>query len=364
MKKALSSLLAFICLLSLTSAQGLQTPRTSKKASVCESIGMSKICVDYSRPGVKGRDGKVYGNGNLVPYDGGKPMPWRAGADENTVIYFANDVKLNGNPLPAGKYGFHIIPEETQWTLIFSKDYNSWGSYFYNPANDALRFVVKPETVDFTEWLTYEFVNQTDKSADLRMRWERKGITFLVETDVYANTVASIEKQLQGSLGFDTDAHTQAAQYVVQNGNGKDLDKALAWADRAITAQFAGQSNFQTLSTKAQVLDKMGKADEAKALMDKALPLGSITDVHFYGRSLIASGKNEEALKIFKWNREKHPEDKFTTFVGLARGHMAVGKHKEAAQYFRQAAPNAPEGQANTYEMLAKECDDKAKNGG
>ncbi len=363
MKRVMTFALWAMLFVAASQAQNLNLPTASKKAAVVEYIGISKVAIDYHRPGVKGREGKIYGTEGIVPYDGGKPMPWRAGADENTTIYFQDDVAINGQALKAGKYGFHIIPAETEWTLIFSKNNYSWGSYFYDAAEDVLRITVKPETCEMTEWLTYEFANQKDNSADVRLRWERKQITFTVSADVPAITIASLGKELDGAHGFRWESYVAAVQYCL--AANKDIEQALAWSERALDVNFGGQENFQTLSTKAQVLDKMGKTAEAMAIIDRALPLGTVVEVHFYARSLIAQNKNEEALKVFKLNREKHPDDNFTTFVGLARGHKAVGQFKEAAQFFRKAAPNAPEGQATIYEDLAKECEAKlTKQGG
>jgi tetratricopeptide (TPR) repeat protein len=357
MKKVFALLLLSVFAFSQAQTQNVTLPPASKKALVAEWIGLTKVAIDYHRPGVKGREGKIFGEGGIVPYDGGNPMPWRAGADENTTIYFGDNVTVQGMPLPAGKYGFHIIPAEQEWTLIFSKNNHSWGSYFYNAAEDALRVSVKPETCDHTEWLTYEFVNQTDNSADIRLRWERKQVTFKVETDVHAVTLASIERELQGTNGFSPQTYVSAIQYCL--GTGKDFEKALQWSDRSIDPNYAGQKTFQTLSTRSQVLDKLGRAAEAKAAIDEALPLGTMTELHFYGRSLIQAGKPDEAVKIFKLNRERNPNDNFTTIVGLARGYMAIENFKEAANYFRQAAKTAPAGQATFYTDLAKQCDEK-----
>lgn len=362
MKTTTTLLLAILGIAATLHAQVLTLPPASKKASVVEYIGLTKVSIDYHRPGVRGREGRIYGDGGVVPYDGGNPIPWRAGADENTVLFFGADVTINGQPLKAGQYGFHIIPAENEWTLIFSNNSHAWGSFFYDAAEDALRVRVKPSTCDLTEWLTYDFVNQTDSSVDVRLRWERKQISFTVATDVEAQTMASIEAELEGLNGFNWQSYIAAVQYCA--AAGKNLDKAAVWADRAIDPNYGGTANFQTLSTRSMLFDKMGKKAEADAAIAQALPLATMTELHFYGRQLIANGKNEEALKVFKMNREKHPEDKFTTIVGLARGNMAVGNYKDAAMYFKQASENAPPGQASFYVDLARQCDEKLQKGG
>jgi len=359
MKKLSTLLLVMLLSCSLLEAQNIKLPPASKKAAVAEWIGLTKVAIHYSRPGVKGREGKIFG-GNVVPYDGGNPIPWRAGANENTTMYFENDVTINGQSLPAGEYGFHTIPAADEWTLIFSKNNYSWGSFFYDESEDALRVTVKPKDCEFTEWLSYDFVNQTNNSADIRLRWERKEVSFTVGSDVHAVTMASIEKQLHGLDGFNPKSYAAAAQYCL--GADKDLDKALAWSERSIDPNFGGQKTFSTLSTYAMVLEKMGKTTEAEASMTAALDLGTMTELHFLGRQMIQSGNAEKAMEIFQMNKDRNPDDNFTTLVGLARGNMAVGNYGEAATNFRAAALNAPQGQAVFYEDLAKQCDEKSNS--
>ena len=149
--KHLSSFLILSLLLSLPSASSAQESkvRLSLKATVTQRLGVNTdITIDYSRPGVKGR--KIWGG--LVPYgmapgtkeSKGNPFPWRAGANENTTIGFNNDVLIEGNRLPAGKYGLFMIPSEKDWIIIFSKNDSAWGSFSYNQAEDALRITVTP----------------------------------------------------------------------------------------------------------------------------------------------------------------------------------------------------------------------------
>lgn len=134
----------------------------NKKASVSEQIGIVKIEINYSRPGIKGREGKIW-NTPIAHYgfvDQGHgtstAAPWRAGANENTTMSFSHPVKIEGQNLPAGKYGFFIGLGETESVLIFSKVNNSWGSFYYEPGEDALRVTVKNESLDKSvEWLKY-----------------------------------------------------------------------------------------------------------------------------------------------------------------------------------------------------------------
>ncbi len=151
--------------------------RVSPKAGVMQVVGLSKINISYSRPGVKGR--VIWGK--LVPYN----VVWRAGADEATKFTFEGDVKINGKKLKAGSYSFFAIPSKTgEWTLIFNKVADQWGAFEYNISEDILRFKVKPENGNFVEWLQYTFTKTSDTSAIIKLEWEKLKIPFTVENIV------------------------------------------------------------------------------------------------------------------------------------------------------------------------------------
>jgi hypothetical protein len=165
--KKLSALTVILFLLYNAHGQLLTTPPNggNKKAVVGERIGITDVTIHYDRPGVKGRDGKIWGQ--LIPagyndlgFGNSKEAPWRAGANENTTIEFSTDVKIEGQSLPAGKYAFFVAYDANECTLIFSKNNTSWGSFFYDPKEDVLRVKVKPVQTDKSiEWLKYEFTN-------------------------------------------------------------------------------------------------------------------------------------------------------------------------------------------------------------
>ncbi len=150
--------------------------RVSPYAETVQRIGVSDVKVTYHRPAVKGRE---IWNTKIVPY-GGDPMPWRAGANDTTVISFEADVTINGEALPAGDYGFHIIPTEGAWTLIFNKAAKGWGSYRYDEAEDALRVEVTPVEAPHEEWLRYGFEDLTEDSAVAYLHWEKKKVPFTI----------------------------------------------------------------------------------------------------------------------------------------------------------------------------------------
>ena len=173
-----------VALPSPSAAQGPQV-RPSLKAGVMQRLGAdTDITIEYSRPGVKGR--KIWGA--LVPYgmapgnqySKNQPFPWRAGANENTTISFSKDVLIEGKPLPAGKYGLHMIPSEKEWTIVFSKNNSAWGSFSYKPEEDALRVTVTPVAAPFEVWLSYGFDDLAGKSATAFLRWEKLKVPFKI----------------------------------------------------------------------------------------------------------------------------------------------------------------------------------------
>lgn len=167
--------LVFLGLISQTLAQDyLKKLRVSPKAEIMQVVGLTKVTVSYSRPGVKGR--KIWGN--LVPY----AKVWRAGADEATKISFSADVTIEGKKLTAGSYSFFVIPNKKEWIVIFNKVSDQWGAFTYNEAEDAIRLKIKPKTAEFEEWLKYEITKTGDYSANLCLHWEKQKITLKLET--------------------------------------------------------------------------------------------------------------------------------------------------------------------------------------
>ena len=338
-------------------AQNLTTPPNggNKKASVSERIGITDVTIHYDRPHVNGREGKIWND--LVPagftdlgFGTSKSAPWRGGANENTTITFSTDVMIEGKPLPAGTYGFFVAMGNGDATLIFSNNSTSWGSFFYDPKEDALRVTVKTVPLsESVEWLKYEFIdesvngnNETKFSAVVALMWEKLEIPFKIEVDYVKTQLAMFKNELRSDKGFTPDTWVAAAQFAAENN---DLEDALQWSDYSINGRFIGQKNFKTLSTKAMILEKQGKSDDAAAQMKEALPLGTMQDLHQYGRQLITEKKPKEALEVFKVNAQKNP-NVFTTDMGLARGYSANGDYKNALKYIKLAQPLAPN-QAN-----------------
>jgi len=329
----------------------------NQKAKVTQWIGPVEVSIAYSSPNVTApngtdRTGHIWGE--LVHYgfiDQGfgtsKAAPWRAGANENTVISFSHPVKIDGKEVPAGAYGlFLAVEKEGPWMWILSKNSTSWGSYFYNPSEDVVRIAATPQDAPFTQFLTYGFEGRNPNSASAYLQWENKKVAFKIDVpnvnDLY---LAGIRNELRSSPGFEHQAWMQAAQFCVNNNI--NLEEALTWADAAINMPFIGEENFNTLQTKAMVLTALKRHSEANALMDKAikLPTATVQAVHQYGRALLTQGENKKALEVFQYNFKAHPEEKFTTYVGLARGYAANNNTKEAIKNWELAIKNIPENQ-------------------
>ncbi len=323
----------------------------SQKSFVKQHIGgVGSVAISYSSPGVKGRT--VWGG--IVPWGFAplgfglsttdNPSPWRAGADQNTTFTFSHDVKVNGKDLAAGTYGFFIAPaQEGPWTVVFSNDSNHWGSFFYKAENDALRVEATVEDAGFHEWLTYEFIDRQNTSTTVAMVWGDKKLPIKIElADPVRAHMTALDAELNNQAGFTYQNFSAASRYASSVG---EHEKAISWAETAISGPFVGVKNFGTLNGKATVLMAAGKTDEALAVMDEAIKLPDATAgaIHQYGRQLIGVGQKDKALEVFKYN-QKTNKGAWPTNYGLARGYSAVGNYKQAIKYLKLAKANIPAG--------------------
>jgi hypothetical protein len=318
----------------------------TKKAIVSEQVGLTQVTITYHRPAVKGREGKIWGetvHKGFVDqgFGNGKPAPWRAGANENTVIEFDNDVKIEGQTLPKGKYGLFIAYDPVESIVIFSKRSDAWGSFFYDEKEDALRVKVKPQPIEKSvENLKYEFLNQTPNSAVVALTWENLSIPFKIEVDYLKQQLDAFVAELQNPRAFTPQALSIAAQWTLQNDYG--LEKGLEWATLASSQKFPGDpTSFPALSTKGAILYKLGRADEAAAVIKSTLPFGNAVQLQQFGRQLLAAQKPQAALEVFQFNYDKNP-NQFITLMGMARGLSANGEYAKALEFASKALPLAP----------------------
>lgn len=339
-------------------AQGLTTPPSggNPQATVTQAIGVVRVTIDYSSPrivrGANDRKGKIWGE--LVPwgmsdlaFNGCKSCPWRAGANENTTFKVSHDVKVQGQPLAAGTYGLHMIPGQDEWTVIFSKNSNSWGSFWYEAKQDALRVTTKAGKSEYHEWLSYEFTEREPAKATVALKWEELQIPFSITVDNPNQLwVDQMRAELRQSAGFSSQNWQQAADFCAQNKI--NLAEGLTWAQRAVSdpTWSGGQENFSTLATLANLQDLNGMGPEAAKTFDKALnyPAATPIQIHQAGRALMASGKKEQALKVFQLNAKRFP-NQWPVHVGLMRGYAGMGDKKKALEEAKLALAQAPDEQ-------------------
>lgn len=301
----------------------LTLPEASPKASINQTVGLTEIGITYHRPAINKRT--IWGD--LVPYD----EVWRAGANQNTTISFSSPVTVNGKPLGAGTYGLHMIPTKGDWTIAFSNTNWAWGSFSYDEKEDALRVTAKPQPAEFQERLSYSFDDPTEKSVEVTLRWEKMRVPFTVEVDTPTVVTESIRHQLRDLPRFSWQGWNQAAAYSLRNK--VNLDEAMTWADRSITMQ----ENFNNLSTKAGLLEAKGDAAAAAGLREKAMKIATEADINGRGYQLLAEGKTDEAIEMFRRNVKDHPAS-WNTYDSLAEAYERKGDKKLAADNYRKAA--------------------------
>lgn len=267
MKKLIA--VAFVVLSTLFVEAQVKTPQASPLSKVEQTVGLTNVQVEYSRPSAKGRT--VYGD--LVPF--GKN--WRTGANANTTIYFSDDVTFNGKTLPKGKYALFTTPKADSWDIIFYTDINNWGlPEKWDESKVALKTSVKPETLSKSvESFTIEINNLTNDGASLDLAWERTKVSVPFTVPTKEMAMASIEKVLAGPSAND---FYSAASYYYQSN--QDLTKALSWVNSAVSMTPAGQSApFWYLRLKsliqAKLGDKKGAIETAKYSLEGAQKAGN-----------------------------------------------------------------------------------------
>jgi hypothetical protein len=306
-------------------------PDLSPKAEVSQTVGVTDITIDYHRPAVNKR--KVWGE--LVPWK----QVWRAGANQNTTITFASPVTVEGKTLAAGTYGVHMFPAEGDWEIAFSNQHAAWGSFSYDPKEDAARVTVHPREAPFEERLSYRFDDPTNDSVTAVLHWEKLEVPFHITVDTKAVVLASLRDQLRGLPRFSWQGWNQAATYSLRNDLG-NVDEALGWADQSIGLN----ENFTNLRTKAALLEKKGDAKTAADLRAKAAKIATEIDMNLYGYQLLGQKKYDEAITVFRNNNTKYPGS-WNTYDSLAEGYANKGDKKLALENYSKALAMAPESQ-------------------
>jgi len=375
-QRARLGLVALVLVLSISvpafGFNGLSTPPSgdNQQSSVTQGIGPVKVTIDYSSPrvvrGKNDRKGKIWGE--LVPWgmadlgaNGCKSCPWRAGANENTLFTVSHDVKVQGEKLAAGKYGLFMIPGQDEWTIVFSRDTEAWGAFWYDPAHDVLRVKTKAGKSDYHEFLSYEFTEREPAKATVALKWEELQVPFSITVDnpdqIYLDMMRA---ELSSSVGFNWQNWQAAADFCAQKKI--NLQEGLKWAERAVSDPLwsGGQENFGTLMTLSRLQAANGKDQEAAKTFDKAInhPTAAPVPIHMAGRQLLTEGKKEQAMKVFQLNAKRHP-NQWPVHVGLMRGYAAMGDAKKALEEAKLAVAQAPdEGNKKNLQGLIKQLEE------
>lgn len=239
------------------SQQNLKVPAPSPSTTIKQDFGISSVELSYSRPGVKGR--KIFGD--LVPYD----KLWRTGANSPTLITFGDDVTIGGTKVPAGKYGLLTIPGQQEWTVIITKSTDVSGPAAYKEANDVVRVKVKPMELPFpVETFNIFFDNIKATSMEAVIMWDKTVVPFTISTEIDSKVSAQIDELMK----TDKPPYFQAAMYYLENG--KDLNQAVSWMDKAIAEN---PKAFWVYHNKANALVKLGKKKEATEAAQKSIEL-------------------------------------------------------------------------------------------
>jgi tetratricopeptide (TPR) repeat protein len=308
-------------------ATELTLPELSQHGIIIQTIGLSTITIDYHRPLAGGREIP----GKTVPY--GKV--WRAGANENTTIHFSDDATVEGKALPAGTYGLHMIPDKEQWTIIFSKNATSWGSFSYDEKEDALRVIVKPRADESFETLTYTFDDVKPDSAEATLRWEKVAVPFRVSLDVKAITLKSIKNQLRSIGGFTWAGYDEAANWCLDNNY--NLEEALTWEDTSIQ----NEDRFENWETKSRILAAMGKQDESAKALATAMEKASAIQLYTYARGIQRAGDAKRAFELYPQVSKKDPNH-WISHLAQARLESNSGNFPAATQDMKLAIAGAP----------------------
>lgn len=323
--------------ISATAQPALELPQASQKAGAWQYLGLTKLKVVYSSPLVNGRE--IWGA--LVPYG----QMWRAGANENTIVHFSTEVMVQGQPLNAGTYGLHMIPKEDEWTIIFSDNSTSWGSYFYQESEDAIRVTAVPEVAEYQEWLSYSFENIQPESADLVMRWEKIAVRIHIDVDLKTTVLSSMRDELRGLDGFTWQGPYEAARFCMENDYNHE--EAMKWIDQSISRQ----RNFNNLSVKAGLLEQQGQKDKASKIESEAFSIATENELNAYGYRMMGSGNTGKAIEIFRLNVKRHP-DSWNVYDSLGEAYSTVGDPKNATKNYKIALIKAPQAQKERIQSI------------
>jgi tetratricopeptide (TPR) repeat protein len=223
-----------------------------------------------------------------------------------------------------------VINENNSGEVILSKDYQSWGSFWYDASHDLMRAPITIRNNSHTELLSYDFINLSKNSGELVLNWEKKQFPVKIEFAVDDIVMANATEQLKGTVGFNWQGYNSAANYALQNK--VNLEQALKWSDQAI----AQNNNFATINVKAGLLTQLGKADEGEKLRNEALGSATEAEVNVYGYQLLGQGKHEKAIEVLAMNAKKHPKSA-NAWDSLGEAYATKGDKENAIKNFKKS---------------------------
>ncbi len=245
-----------------------------------------------------------------------------------------------------------MIPNAEEWTIIFSKNSTSWGSFTYDQAEDALRVTAKPRAADLHNALTYEFDDLQPDSAVVTLEWEKIAVPFTVSVDVHDLVQASLKKQLRDLSQYTWMSWDDAANYLLTEKIA--LDDALKYANTSIE----NEDRYENEITKSKVLTALNRKDDAATAQKKALDLASPLQMHMFARQLQGEKRSDEAFVIYRENAKKHP-DQWFVHTGMARMYCAQGKFDDAVKEMKVALATGPDGQKSYLDGLVRQLEAK-----
>jgi len=242
-------------------ASAVDFPAPSPACTLKQRLGLTDIEINYSRPGVKGR--QIFGA--LEKWN----KVWRTGANAATQISFSTDAKVGGQAVPAGTYAIFTIPAPDEWTFILSKNTDQWGAFQYNQKDDQLRVTTKPIALATpVETLTIGISNIRDESATLYVEWELTRIEVKLEVNYADQLVREIEKTM--SSADPKKPYHQAAQFFYDHS--QNLAPARAWIAAAVEEN---PNAYWSLHLQAKILARLGDKEGAVAAAKKSIELAS-----------------------------------------------------------------------------------------
>ena len=256
MKKSI--FLGFLMSLSLGVLAQLNIPEPSPSASFSQTLGFTKIKVEYARPGAKGRE--VFGK--LIPFG----EIWRTGAGDCSTIAFNDEVTIGGKKIAKGKYSLFSIPNAEQWTIIINTDTTLHGASGYDEKKDVHRFTVKPEkSARFYETFTIELSDIVKDNGTLYLVWENTIAKFELQSNAKERILADIDNKINKLKTDNSKLFYQAAEYYYNQRI--ELDQANNWITKAMKME---PDNFYYPNLQAKILETQGKFAEAIPVAQKA----------------------------------------------------------------------------------------------